>query len=78
MFLAGVVFPAECFYAPAKIVSLLLPSTHAMLGLVSAAQNDASTGILMPHIAALAVMAAALACSAYLLSVRRGRERGLR
>ena len=78
VFLAGVVFPAECFYAPAKIVSLLLPSTHAMLGLVSAAQNDASTGILMPHIAALAVMAAALACSAYLLSVRRGRERGLR
>jgi len=49
-----------------------------MLGLVSAAQNDAGTAILVPRIAALAVMAAATACTAYLLSVKRGRERGLR
>jgi len=78
VFLAGVVYPEECFHAPARIVSVLLPSTHAMLGLVSAAQNDAGTAILVPRIAALAVMAAATACTAYLLSVKRGRERGLR
>ena len=78
VFLAGVVYPAECFYAPARAVSVLLPSTHAMLGLVAAAQNNASTAAVLPRIAVLALMAALLALAAYLLSIRRGRERGWR